>query len=115
MYSMLLGTKVYGYQKRALSDPLVPAQLWVVAHGSGGVYTFENANSRTLMDLTGSMRRIPVRNISVLTRLELQATSPTALPLSGTRRRVNRTRTGLSFAPPRSPMPMCKTSIPPAI
>ena len=62
MYSTLLGTKVQGYEQRALSDPWVPAQLWVVAQvGSEGVYTFENANSRTFMDLTGSMRSIPVQ------------------------------------------------------
>ena len=60
---MLLGTRVHGYQKRALNDLFVPAQLWVVTHGSGGAYTVENANSRTLMDLTGSMRSIPVHKI----------------------------------------------------
>ena len=60
MYWMLLGTKVHGYKQRALSDPWVPAQLWVIALvGSEGDYTFENANSRTLMDLTDSMRSIP--------------------------------------------------------
>ena len=59
MYSSLLGTKVHGYEKRALSDPWVPAQLWVVAQdGNEGVYTFQNANSRTFMDLTGSMQYI---------------------------------------------------------
>lgn len=62
MYSTLLGTKVQGYAKRELSDPWVPAQLWVLSQaGSEDVYTFQNANSRTFMDLTGSMRSIPVQ------------------------------------------------------
>jgi len=49
------GTKVQGYQKRELSDPWVPAQLWVISKvGKDNVYTIENTNSRTFMDLTGS-------------------------------------------------------------
>lgn len=50
------GTKVQGYQKRELSDEFVPAQLWVITQaGDNSVYKIENANSRTIMDLTGSM------------------------------------------------------------
>ncbi|EPS97703.1 hypothetical protein FOMPIDRAFT_82435 [Fomitopsis schrenkii] len=49
------GTKVHGYQKRDLSDNWVPAQLWVVSQiGDSSLYTIENANSRTNLDLTGS-------------------------------------------------------------
>jgi hypothetical protein len=45
------GTDVQGYAKRTLSDDWVPAQLWVVNHGSDGTYTIQNTNSRTYLDL----------------------------------------------------------------
>ncbi|EPS97737.1 hypothetical protein FOMPIDRAFT_82405 [Fomitopsis schrenkii] len=47
-------TKVHGYQKRELSDNWVPAQLWVVSLVEGNLYTIENTNSRTYLDLTAS-------------------------------------------------------------
>ncbi|EPS97740.1 hypothetical protein FOMPIDRAFT_82402 [Fomitopsis schrenkii] len=54
------GTKVYGFQKRDLSDNLVPAQLWVVSQDENAVYTIENTNSRTYMDLPSSASETPI-------------------------------------------------------
>ena len=54
--NLVIGTKVQGYEKRELSDEWVPAQLWVITKAEGdSVYKIENANSRTIMDLTASM------------------------------------------------------------
>ena len=63
MYRTSTGTKVQGFHKHLLSDAWVPAQLWVVAQagGAAGVYTIENTNSRTFMDLTGSMLSVLLR------------------------------------------------------
>ena len=52
------GTKVQGFEKRELSDPWVPAQLWVINEVEQGVYTIQNTNSRTFADLSGSMSMI---------------------------------------------------------
>ncbi|EPS99468.1 hypothetical protein FOMPIDRAFT_82644 [Fomitopsis schrenkii] len=51
--SSVNGTAIYGYQQRALSDDLVPAQLWVITQSGTdkSVFKIENANSRTVMDL----------------------------------------------------------------
>ena len=47
------GTKTQGYQKRALSDALVPAQLWAIFPGEGdNVYLIKNVGSGTYLDLT---------------------------------------------------------------
>ncbi|EPS96276.1 hypothetical protein FOMPIDRAFT_82284 [Fomitopsis schrenkii] len=48
------GTQVHGYQKRELSDGLVPAQLWIVSLVGNDVYTIENTNSRTYLDLSNA-------------------------------------------------------------
>jgi hypothetical protein len=42
---------VQGYAKRELSDDWVPAQLWVINEVGNNLYTIENTNSRTYLDL----------------------------------------------------------------
>ena len=50
--SRMAGTKIQGYQKRELNDPWAPAQLWVIAQvGTSDLYTIENTNSRTYLQL----------------------------------------------------------------
>ena len=58
------GTKVQGFEKRELSDPWVPAQLWVINEVEQGVYTIQNTNSRTFADLSGSMLMISSLTLS---------------------------------------------------
>jgi hypothetical protein len=48
---LITGTPVQGYVKRQLSDNWVPAQLWIISQVGTNLYTIENANSRTYMDL----------------------------------------------------------------
>ncbi|KAI0777107.1 ricin B-like lectin [Irpex lacteus] len=46
------GTKILGREKRELSDEWVSAQLWIIVKiDRDSVYTIQNANSRTYMDL----------------------------------------------------------------
>jgi hypothetical protein len=48
---LIPGTTVQGYAKRELSDPWVPAQLWIISQAGTNLYTIENTNSRTYLDL----------------------------------------------------------------
>jgi hypothetical protein len=48
---LIAGTPVQGYAKRELSDGWVPTQLWIINHVGTNIYTIENANSRTFLDL----------------------------------------------------------------
>lgn len=57
-----LGTQVQGWEKRALSDTLVSAQLWIIypVGGSSSAYFIRNAGTRTtFMELTDG--KFPVR------------------------------------------------------
>jgi hypothetical protein len=48
---LIAGTTVQGHAKRELSDGWVPAQLWVISQAGTNLYTIENTNSRTYLDL----------------------------------------------------------------
>lgn len=50
-------TSIYASQQRNFSDELVPAQLWVISQDGTGnsAFKIENANSRTIMDLSAGM------------------------------------------------------------
>jgi len=51
------GTKIQGHVKHDISDPTswIPAQLWIIRQiGGDNLYTIQNCNSRTYMDLTGA-------------------------------------------------------------
>jgi hypothetical protein len=55
------GTKIQGYQKRELNDSWVPAQLWVISQvGSSELYTIENTNSRTFLQLDSNANGAPI-------------------------------------------------------
>ncbi|EPS99469.1 hypothetical protein FOMPIDRAFT_82645 [Fomitopsis schrenkii] len=49
-------TSIYASQQRNFSDELVPAQLWVISQDGTGnsAFKIENANSRTIMDLSAA-------------------------------------------------------------
>ena len=49
--TQVTGTKVQGFTKHEFSDPWVPPQLWVVSQVNNQIYTIQNANGRTFLDL----------------------------------------------------------------
>lgn len=56
------GTKIQGHQKRELRDELSPMQLWLITKtGDDAGYKIQNANSRTMMDLTDGMLVLHMR------------------------------------------------------
>lgn len=56
LIEILTGTKILGREKRELSDEWVSAQLWIIVKiDRNSVYTIQNANSRTYMDLVKGM------------------------------------------------------------
>ncbi|KAI0826154.1 hypothetical protein BC629DRAFT_52896 [Irpex lacteus] len=56
LIEILTGTKILGREKRELSDEWISAQLWIIVKiDRNSVYTIQNANSRTYMDLVKGM------------------------------------------------------------
>lgn len=45
------GAKLQGYQKHELGNVWAPAQLWIITSDDEGLYTLQNANSRTFVEL----------------------------------------------------------------
>ena len=48
-------TRLQGWEKRELSDPLSPIQLWIISEVADGMYTIQNTSSRTFADIPSSM------------------------------------------------------------
>ena len=83
----MTGTKVQGFHKHLLSDAWVPAQLWVVAQAgsAAGVYTIENTNSRTFMDLTGGTLCASLTRVRMLNMISTPGNVASDTPIIGSK------------------------------